>query len=365
MAEVKEKIIDRNLHVETNIKKDDIVFLDVRDEPFEVYGLYNYKKEKKFKRIPDEIGKNVNEGVAQLYCNTAGGRVRFSTDSKYVAIKVFWEKMGESIKMPFTCACGFDMYVDCEDSHNSKFYKTFVPPYHSPEGYESVLEFVDRKKRYITINFPTYNDVTTLYIGLQNDSFVGEGKKYRIEKPVVFYGSSITQGGCASRPGNTYQAILSRRLDMNFINLGFSGSARGEDTIVDYMASLDMSAFVCDYDHNAKDEVLVATHKKLYMKIREKHPDIPYIIASRADVDSWTGYDRAAWRRQVILDTYNYARENGDTNVYFIDGESIYGRGNYADCYTVDGVHPTDSGFVRMAEAYEATFLHIINDGKM
>ena len=363
--------VDKNLCVETSIKKDDIAFLDVRREPFAVYGLYDYKNEPEFKRLPDEIGQNVSRGVAALYKNTAGGRVRFCTDSPYVAIKAVWDESAENheeyIKMPHTCGCGFDMYIDSENYPTSKFYKSFVPPYYCKAGYESVLDFTDKRKRYITINFPTYHDVKELYIGLQDGSMVGEGKKYSVksELPAVFYGSSITQGGCASRPGNTYQAILSRRLDMNFINLGFSGNGKGEDLIVDYMADLDMCAFVSDYDHNASDEILVATHKKMYMKIREKHPGIPYIIVSRADVDSWTGYDRAAWRREVILETYNYARANGDNNVYFIDGESIYGRGNFRECYTVDGVHPTDSGFVRMAEAFEGTFVHIINDGRM
>ncbi len=369
MAENKEIIIDRNLHVETKINKPDIAFFDVREQPFDVYGLYDYKNEPEFKRLPDEIGLNVNDGVAELYKNTAGGRVRFCTDSQYVAIKAVWDNRQykeEYIKMPHTCGCGFDMYVDCDDSSKTKFYRGFVPPYRCPEGYESVLDFPDRKKRYITINFPTYHDVRDLYIGVQDGAFLGEGKKYRFEKPVVFYGSSITQGGCASRPGNTYQAILSRRLDMNFINLGFSGSGKAEDSIVEYMAGLEMSAFVSDYDHNASNaEHLAATHKRMYINIRKKHPDIPYIIVSRADIDSMNGYYGAAERREMILETFDYARRRGDRNVYFIDGESIYSRSAYADCYTVDGTHPSDSGFVEMARAYEALFLRLINDGKM
>ena len=267
--------------------------------------------------------------------------------------------------MPHTCGCGFDMYIDCEDHPMSKYYGSFVPPYYCAQGYESVLDFPDRKKRYITINFPTYHNVDALYIGLADGSMVGEGKKYRVEKPAVFYGSSITQGGCASRPGNTYQAILSRRLDMNYINLGFSGNGKGEDLIVDYMANLDMCAFVSDYDHNASDEILVVTHKKMYQKIREKHPDIPYIMMSRVDADSGSnGYSQTRLRRKIIHDTFAYALEEGDENVYFIDGEGIF-RGPYEDCCTVDSIHPNDFGFLRMAEAIEATFPRIINDGKM
>ena len=137
------------------------------------------------------------------------------------------------------------------------------------------------------------------------------------------------------------------------INLGFSGSGRAEDRIVDYMAGLSMSAFVSDYDHNAPNVAhLAATHCKMYQKIRAAHPEIPYIMISRVDFDC--NYHENVARRDVILDTYRYARAQGDRNVYLIDGESVF-RGRYIDMCTVDGVHPNDLGFALMADAVEAT----------
>ena len=195
MADQKLFTVDKNLCVETAIEKDDIVFLDVREEPFAVYGLYDYKNEPEFKRLPDEIGRNVSRGVAVLYTNTAGGRVRFATDSPYIAIKAEWEISPDShehfIKMPHSCGCGFDMYIDNEDRAMSKYYKSFIPPYECKTGYESVIDLPDGKMRYITINFPTYHNVKNLYIGLARGSSLGEGRKYRIEKPAVFYGHSL------------------------------------------------------------------------------------------------------------------------------------------------------------------------------
>ena len=345
--------IDRNLAVETKLNEPDMHFYDVRQAPFEVYGLYNYRAEPQFKRLPDAIGKNVNPGVASLYLNTAGGRVRFSTDSQYVAIHA---KMSNICRMPhfaLSGGAGFDLFVDEPQSGISRFQRPFMPDYNMEDGYESIVRFPTKQLRHFTIHFPTYSNVHDLYIGLQKDATVGEGMKYRNMAPIVYYGSSITQGACAIRPGNTYESEVSRRLRVDHINLGFSGNGKAEDLIVDYMATLSMSAFVSDYDHNAPNVAhLAATHCKLYQKIRAAHPDIPYIMISRVDFDC--NYNENVARRDIIIDTYRYAREQGDRNVYLIDGEGVF-RGRYIDMCTVDGVHPNDLGFALMADAVEAT----------
>ena len=175
--------------------------------------------------------------------------------------------------------------------------------------------------------------------------------KYKDIPPIVYYGSSITQGACACRPGNIYENIICRQLGIDYINLGFSGNGKAEDTIVDYMCTLPMSIFVSDYDHNAPNaEYLRNTHLKMYQKIRAAHPDIPYIMLSKPDFLS--NPSDAINRRDVIIDSFRRARETGDKNVYLIDGESIF-RGPYAQLCTVDGCHPTDMGFALMADAVE------------
>jgi len=359
------KYIDSKLDITSGFCERDITYFDVRKPPFAVYGLYNYKEEPFFKRLPDEVAAATSEGVTSNARHTAGGRVRFSTDSEYVTIKCDWERTTRFSHLSVVGCSSFDMYIDTDVPGVSNFAGVFMPPQSVTSGYEAIIRFPDRKKRYLTINFPSYNRVANLYIGIQEDAILDEGKKYRFEKPVVFYGSSITQGGCASHPGNNYQTILSRHIDFNFINLGFSGSGCGEDTIVDYMASLDMSAFFADYDHNASLQGLKDTHLKMYQKIREKHPDIPYIMMSRIDADcGCIYYNDTINRRRVILETLNYALDQGDRNVYFIDGESVF-RGDYEDCCTVDSVHPNDYGFLRVAETAEGLFHRIINDGKM
>lgn len=346
------ELVDKAMRVESFSGETDVIFHNVRKSPFEIYGLYNPKKEKVFKRLPDSIGLSVNEGVEALYTNTAGGRVRFSTDSPYIVIKAEMYALGKMSHFSLTGSCGFDLYID-EENGESHFYNVFKPPFHAQDGYKSILYFKTKALRHITINFPTYSNVNNLYVGLSKDSVLGKGLKYSKKEPVVYYGSSITQGGCASRPGNTYESVVSRRLNVDHINLGFSGSGRGEENIAEYISSLSMSAFVLDYDHNSPHvSHLSDTHYSFYRKVREKHPSIPIIIMSKSDF--LLDYQTNVKRRKVIFDTYTRAIDEGDENVYFIDGESVF-RGQYEDMCTVDGTHPNDLGFALMADAVEST----------
>ena len=357
MSTIKEIFPDKNLHVDDVIEKDGLKFIEVRNSPFEVYGLYDYKNQTEYKRLPDEIGLHVNEGVASLYLHTSGGRVRFSTDSRYIAIKVEMKKISHHSHMPLTGGAGLDLYIDAAENEEIGFFKTFVPPRHMTDGYESKIDLKSKKMRFFTINMPSYNQVTNLYIGIDDDASLGEGLKYRPLLPVVYYGSSITQGGCASRPGNIYQNIISRRLNIDYIGLGFSGSGKAEPMIAEYMAGLPMSVFVSDYDHNAPTiEHLKNTHFALYKTIREKNPTIPYVMVTRPD---YRNHDDSEERRQIILKSYNDARAAGDENVYFVDGKEFF-VGKYADMCTVDGVHPTDLGFSFMADHIGAALEKIL-----
>ncbi len=343
--------LDPNLAVNSNIKETDIVYYDVRKDPFKVYGLYNYKTEPVFRRIPQDLADQVNEGVTWLSRCTAGGRVRFSTDSRYVAVHAVMPMVGQMSHMAMTGSTGFDIYIDDPETGISRFYRTFTPPFDIQRGdaLSSIVYFKSRKLRHFTIHFPLYSDVASLHIGLQADAALGEGMKYRDVPPFVCYGSSVTQGGCASRPGNVYSNILSQRLGIDHINLGFSGSGCGEDNIVEYMAGLNMSAFICDYDHNAPTPAhLKATHEKMYRAIRAAHPDIPYIMMSRVGCDPESA--ETVTKRDIIYETYRHAVADGDKNVYFIDGQSVF-SGVYENMCTVDSVHATDMGFALMADA--------------
>lgn len=344
-------VADRLMWGQENITETDVRYYNVKEEPFRVYGLYQYKTESEFKRMPDEVAERVSRGVVSLYRNTAGGRVRFATDSDYIIVRAHMPKVQHFDHMPLTGTSGFDLYEDCPDSGESFFVGLFRPPVKMTDGFVAVIHLhKERKLRYFTLNFPLYNDVSSLEIGVREDAVLGEGMPYRNRKPIVFYGSSITQGGCASRPGNCYISLVCRRMNLDYINLGFSGSGKAEEAMVDYLADLDMSCFVSDYDHNAPNaEYLRKTHAAMYQKIRRKNPDIPYVMISRPDFAGYGRHEEASARRDVVMDTFRYARAQGDTLVRYLDGESFF-SGTYRDACTVDTTHPNDLGFMYMAE---------------
>lgn len=335
--------IDKNLKVTSTLEEKDIVFFNVCQSPFKVYGITHDGTQ--FRRIPKDVAKNTNDGVLGLSTNTAGGRVRFKTDSPYVAISAKMPWITKFSHMALCGTSGFDMYL-YQDGHY-KFENTFFPPVDMTDGYDSIHYFPTDGIHEIIINFPLYNDVSELYIGIKDGYSVFEGAEYSTDKNVVYYGSSITQGGCASRPGNCYQAIISQKLDCDYINLGFSGSARAENAIVEYISSLNMSCFVFDYDHNAPDpEYLEKTHEPMFKAIRAAQPNLPVVFVSAPPLP-WSK-EVAEKRRDIVYQTYKNAVDNGDKNVYFVNGLDFYNT--CGDHGFVDSCHPTDLGFWFMAE---------------
>lgn len=347
--------LDSNFKLETNIEREGLVFKDIDEQPFKIYGVY--RDGECYRRMPRSVAEcSVQGTVEDLARHTSGGRVRFVTDSPYIAVKLVLPDCIAYPHLTYECSTGVDMYTN--DGGGDRFRKAFLPPMDMKGGYEGVYDFGEGEPiRTVTLNMPLYNGVYRMYVGLKEGSTLLPPPDYALEKPIVYYGSSITQGGCASRPGACYQAIIARRLDANFINLGFSGSARGEIPIAEYIASLDMSMFVLDYDHNAPTpEELLATHKPFFDVIRAKNPTLPIIIMPkpryyRGEIESR--------RAGIVRATYEAAIANGDENVYFIDGPALMSE--VLDDGTVDTVHPTDAGFRSMANAIAPVIRRVLN----
>lgn len=325
------------------VKETDVEYHSVREKPIKIYGLCNPRKH--YRRLEKEFAETVSGGVLSHSANSSGGRVRFATDSRYLAIRIKHKNYdGGSPHLSRLNLLGVDLYI--KNGEEEQYYTTFLPPVDCEDGYEGIRNFKDRRLREITLCLPIGIEVYEMEIGIEKGAELKEHTPYKIERPIVFYGSSITNGYAASRPGNIYEGFISRALDCNFLDLGFSGSALGEPALAEYIADLDMTAFVLDYDHNAPDtEHLKRTHEPFFKAVRKKNPTLPIVIVSRPSVDL---NDDECARRDVILNTYLNAKKAGDRNVCFVDGYTFFPQECKNDC-TVDGCHPNDLGMYFMA----------------
>ncbi len=345
--------LEHKIDVETKLEREGLVFLDVMKPPFKIHGLMY--ENGGFCRIPAAVAENVSENVAGLATCTSGGRIRFRLkNADWFAIHI--ESADNDTKgwtiSPVSGMKGVDVYA------NNEFTRIDFPydPYEYMFSY-----YTSTLDDEITINLPLHRGIFKIYIGVPENAIIAEPREYSLKKPIVFYGSSITQGMCASRPGMTYEEQLSRRLDFDYVNLGFSGSAKAEDAIAEYISRLDMSIFVYDYDHNAPShEYLAQTHEKMFMKIREANPTLPILMLSRPRPKSAISNSDVAGRQAIVRKTYENALAVGDKNVYFLPGTELI-RDEIGNDWSVCGVHPTDLGFFSMATAIEPVLKSIID----
>ena len=322
-------------------------FTKFTEKPFEIFGLEVIDKENdKYYRLPDDEVTKVSSGVHCRAWTCGGGRIRFRTNSKEIAVRVELYENSVDPLIPLPGSAGVDViygsgvkcnYLSCVspgDYETTKFEERFTYP-----GDESMN---------VTIDMPRNSSVKMIEIGVDDGASLLPPIPYSYEGKICYYGSSITEGGCVTHPGNAYTSILSRWLDIDHVNYGFSGSARGELAMADLIGKRDFRVIVIDYDHNAPDtEFLRNTHEPFFKRIREWHPETPIVIMSRPSFDS--NIEESVEHREVIRQTYLNAGAAGDKNIYFIDGEMVFGELG-RECCRVDEVHPSDVGHFKIAE---------------
>ncbi len=340
----------------------------VRERPFSLHGLYRPETPGPFRRLPEEVASQTGKKILLLSTNTAGARVRFRTDSSFIALGALFD--GASLPSVRTAAflgagayC-FDLYAD------GRHVRLLWPEAYRQSGplaacdlsdgrLEAFHDFGSAVPREITICFPPYANLREVWIGLDRDADISEASPYLPGDPVVFYGSSITQGACASRPGNAYPAVLSRRLGFDYVNLGFASGARAQKPVIDYLCSIPMSVLVFDYDHNAPSpEFLEETHGPALRRLREAHPDVPMVVLSRPDIDG--GLEGALRRIAVIEESCESVRRMGPAQVVFVNGYDIY-RSLDPEMMILDGTHPTDLGHYAIAAALTGPLREILS----
>lgn len=329
-----------------------IEWISSHDSRVSVHGVYFDEKEGLYRRVPDSVVEAANPSLYSLSRMTAGGRLRFVTNSPFIAIKASLPGISPLPHMSITGSHGFSVYADgIFEARYAPVFQCFQVDTSNPNPFEERVVFAEKKNltecdrnRLIEIYFPLYGGVAELYIGVEEGSSVEIAPPYKNKNTLLFYGSSITQGGCVTRPGNDYISIIARRLDCDYINLGFSGNGNAEDAMIDYINSFDAALYGFDYNMypDCKDRVL-PSHFSIYERIREKHPASAILL-----------YDKPAeyWdvREAIIRSTYEKAKELDDKKVAFVPARALLGN-TERDCCLVDCAHPNDLGAMRIADA--------------
>lgn len=325
------------------------------EPPFGLAGFPWFASDRVYRRLPVKPAHTLPSAVNTLADCTAGGQIRFRSDTERVAVRVTLSRAADMAHMPATGQCGFDLYVG--DGVAQRFYGVSKYDHHQC-AYEVLLfEHLQKDVRSFTINFPLYVGVTRVDVGLSPGARVWAPAPVAAKTKIVVYGTSIVQGGCASRPGMAYTNILSRRLNREVINLGFSGNGRGEPEVARLVADIPKPGlFVLDYDANSpSSEHLRTTLPEFIRILRTRHARVPILVVSRIafahDAVQKVDHQGRERRRRAQAAVVAAERRRGDRHIAFLDGTKLIGDSD-ADC-TVDGVHPTDLGFERMADGLE------------
>lgn len=314
-----------------------------KDAPLTVFGVPFFEENKNFHRLPPALRQALGGDMERLGTRCPGARIGFRTNASEFSVKLTFSRLSLDIGMSLFAGQSINVMVG--ERETARLIGLVDPPNYETTTVEKKFKKSGEMEE-VTLWLPRNDEVTDVTVTLPDDAQIEPPTPYKYGK-ALFYGSSITEGGCCCNVTNNYIALLSRWLDMDFYNFGFSGSARGQLEMADYINTVDMSLFIMDYDHNAPNAVhLQSTHELFYKRIREKHPTMPILMLSRPDFErDPDGYAR----RAVIEQTYQNAVAAGDRNVYYIDGETFFGKTDRGIC-TIDTVHPNDIGFYRMAE---------------
>ncbi len=306
-----------------------------------------------FDRLPARAEGVVRDPVWELSHDSAGMYVQFQTDASTISVRWTLNSNGLAMPhMPATGVSGVDLYI--RDGGKWHFLANGRPTMY-PTNEVKIVEGLAAQQHEFRLYLPLYNGVSKVEIGVPSGTSFQFVEAAGVKgKAIVVYGTSITQGGCASRPGMSYPAILGRRLGVPVINLGFSGNGKAEPEVARFLAELEPVAFVLDPLPNLFAKQVGERLPEFVAILREKRPEVPIVL-----VESPIYPDAAfiATRAERVKESNEILRKlqadraaAGDRQISIIPARDLFGEDGEA---AVDSVHPTDLGFLRMADAME------------
>ncbi|MDD2709271.1 MAG: SGNH/GDSL hydrolase family protein [Verrucomicrobiae bacterium] len=343
--------LDRNFDVKAAKGKGGRLWVDAFDRRLEVRGLAWQKENgKRFCRLPLRARKLVRSPVWDLSQCPASARICFRSDTSSLVARARLGHASNMCHMPATGQSGLALYAG--EPGRMKRWGVGIPDIDKAYYERELFSGAPRKMREYAIYLPLYNSLTGLKLGFDADARFAAPSRPAIRKPAVFYGTSITQGGCACTTGADWVSTVGRLLDLDAINLGFSGNGKGEPEMARLIAEIDASLFVLDYAANVSPEEMRNTLPEFCRILRREHPRTPILLVSKIcyGQEVWSDERRTVHdaSRDAIIQYYAATRQAGDENIHFADGMALLPCG--VDAATVDGVHPTDHGFQMIAE---------------
>ncbi len=329
---------------------DGLVWHDVTTWGVEGRILPDQDRQRWFDRFPGSADGKVTDRVWSLSRDSAGMMVRFKTDA--TAIHVHYKLMDANLAMPHmpaTGVSGIDLYARDE---KGKWRWVQVTKPNSQEVKVQLVSGLADGFREFAAYLPLYNGVEFLSIGVSPESnFQTLSPR---PKPIVFYGTSITHGACASRPGMVHTAILGRWFDMPVVNLGFSGNGKMDAAVGDYLTQIDAAVYVIDCLPNMNAKMVSEKCVPLVKQIRQQKPETPIVLVEdRRNTNSWIMPARDAHHtanHAALRKAYQTLKSESVAHLYYIPGDALYGTDGDG---ATDGSHASDLGFMRQAEIFE------------
>lgn len=313
-----------------------------------------------YDRLPASLEGKTRPKVWSLSKNCSGLAVRFRTNSPVIAAK--WEVTGDVVMNHFAPSGikGLDLY--CLKNNKWQFVNSARPT--GKSNTSIIINHMEAIDMEYMLYLPLYDGLANLEIGVKSTSAIGNPQmdSPRLDKPLVIYGTSITQGGCASRAGMSYPNQLERMLNRQTVNLGFSGNGQLDLEVAEAMADIDASCFVIDCLPNVSTAQMDEKYARFLETIRHKKPDVP-ILMVESILYPHMYFDQSVFKmiRDKNADLkiiYNELKGKGDHNLYYMKADKLIGDDFES---TVDGVHLTDLGFLRMAQNLYPVIRKLIN----
>ena len=315
-----------------------------------------------YDRLPARAERIVRPEVWNLSQKSAGLSVRFITDASSISVR--WKLRSTNLALPNMAAAavsGVDLYV--KEGRQWRWAGAARPD--KPTINEKkIIENMTSVRREFRLYLPLYNGVDSVEIGVPAGASVMPAPAHpRGQKPVVIYGTSIVQGASASRPGMAYAAILERRLDRPVINLGFSGNGKMESEVAELLTEVDASVYVIDCLPNlSSGNEVEARTPRLVEILRRAHPNTPIVLVENIlypDIFIEQNKQKIVKEKNAaLLRVYRRLTASGIRNLHYINAERLIGDDGEA---TIDGIHPTDIGFIRIANVFEPVIKQILD----